>query len=156
MGTWGTGNNKQTMYFVLVTETRHKPISYDNGKILVTLKIMSKLCFCDYLITHCSMVHEHIEKRLTLTFQGEKIMDFDYYEKHLTSISNKMLWQCWEKQNLIQFTFDLQTDKKISVKEDQEVKFIQILIFSKLSSSHEVLRRLNVVHIKELFLHQGT
>ena len=83
-------------------------------------------------------------------------MDFDYYEKHLTSISNKMLWQCWEKQNLIQFTFDLQTDKKISVKEDQEVKFIQILIFSKLSSSHEVLRRLNVVHIKELFLHQGT
>ena len=81
------------MYFVFTTKTIHKFVSRDSGKILVTLKEMSKLSLCDYLITHFSMMHRNIEKRLTLTLLEEKIMDFDYYEEYLTSISNKILWQ---------------------------------------------------------------
>ena len=82
------------MYFVFATKTRCKFVSRDSGKILVTLKEMSELSLCDYLITHFSMVHGNIEKRLTLTLLEEKLMDFDYYEEYLTSISNKILWQC--------------------------------------------------------------
>ena len=36
---------------------------------------------------------------------GKKMMDFDYCEEYLRSISNKiLLWQCSEKQILIQLT----------------------------------------------------
>ena len=35
-----------------------------------------------------------------------KMMDFDYCEEYLRSISNKiLLWQCYEKQILIQLSF---------------------------------------------------
>ena len=35
-----------------------------------------------------------------------KIMDFDYCEEHLRTISNKiLLWQCYQKQILFQLLF---------------------------------------------------
>ena len=38
--------------------------------------------------------------------QQEKLMRFDYCEKYLRSISNKMLlWQCQEEQMPIQLSF---------------------------------------------------
>ena len=43
-----------------------------------------------------------------------------------------------------------------NVKEHQEGKLIQTLIFSKLPSADEVLRGRNAVYIMELFLHQKT
>ena len=74
---WGSGNDKQTMDFVFVTETRHKSIPCYNGKILVTLKEMSKLYLCGYLMTNYSMVHGSTEKRSTPTHQEKKI-NLDY------------------------------------------------------------------------------
>ena len=57
-------------------------------------------------------------------FQEEKMVDFDYYEKHLTSISNKiLLWQLWEKQIFIQLTSAYRW-KINNVKEDQGEKLI--------------------------------
>ena len=68
------------MLFVLVTKTRHKSVSRDNGKIIVTGKEMSKLFSCDYLTSHYSMVKccQNVEKRLILSLQEENMMDFDY------------------------------------------------------------------------------
>ena len=58
------------------------------------------------------------------SFQKEKMVDFDYYEEHLTSISNKiLLWQLWEKQIFIQLTSAYRW-KINNVKEDQGEKLI--------------------------------
>ena len=47
-----------------------------------------------------------ILKKSILSVQQEKIMDFEYCEGYLRSKSNKiLLWQCWEKQILIQLSF---------------------------------------------------
>ena len=47
----------------------------------------------------------HAVKIDTDPFKRKKMVDFDYYEEHLTSISNKiLLWQLWEKQIFIQLT----------------------------------------------------
>ena len=52
------------------------------------------------------------------------MVDFDYYEEHLTSISNKiLLWQLWEKQIFIQLTSAYRW-KINNVKEDQGEKLI--------------------------------
>ena len=47
-----------------------------------------------------------ILKKWILSVQQEKAMDFEFCEEYLRSISNKiLLWQCFEKQILIQFSF---------------------------------------------------
>ena len=74
-----------------------KSISGDNGKIIVTEKDMSKLFSYDFLAIYDSMIkcHQNLEKRLILGPKEKKILDLDYYEEHLTSISNKtLLWHC--------------------------------------------------------------
>ena len=74
------------MYSVFVSKTRHNFVSRDNNKI--TRKEMSNLFSCDYL-TICQNVAR--EERN----QEKKMMDFDYYEEYLTSITNKLLlWLC--------------------------------------------------------------
>ena len=58
------------------------------------------------------------------------------------------------KQIFIQLTF---ADWwKINDVEDQGEKLLQTIIFPSCQVAHEVLRRKNVVHIIELFLHQRT
>ena len=53
---WISGEGKQTMHFVFVTEIRNKSVSPDNGKTIVKANEMSKLYSWDYLTTYCSMV----------------------------------------------------------------------------------------------------
>ena len=57
---------------------------------------MSKLFSCDYLIKVWQNVTEMwVLKRFILSLQEEYLMDFDYYQEYLSSISNKILfWQC--------------------------------------------------------------
>ena len=66
---------------------------------------MSKLFSFEYLTTHCSMVKcqkMSIVKRLILSLQQKKTMDFYHFEEYLKSISNKILLrQCKEKQVFI-------------------------------------------------------
>ena len=79
------------MYSVLVNKTRHKFVSRDNGKI--TRKAMSELFSCDYLTSH-----RNVESRFIIDTESSikgKMVNFDYYEEYLTSISNNiLLWQC--------------------------------------------------------------
>ena len=86
---WELENNKQTMYFVFIIKIGHKSVSTYNGKI--TGKEIKKLFSCDYITSR-----QNVEKRLIDNEPiQERIMDFDYYEGYLTSISNKIfLWQC--------------------------------------------------------------
>ena len=78
---WEPGNDKQTMYFVFIIKTTHKSVSRGNNKI--TRKEMSKLFSWDYLnIRRIKKNDDEIKK---------KMMDFDYCEEYLTSISNKIL-----------------------------------------------------------------
>ena len=61
-----------------------------------------------------------ILKRRILSFQLEKIKDFDYQEEYLRSVSNKIIWQRYEKHILI---CELQIDEKINnIKEDPRRK----------------------------------
>ena len=83
------------MYFVFAVKTKHKSISYDNGKI--TGKEMSKLFSCDCLTIHYSstvrwnVAEMSILKRSILSLQQKKMMDFDYFGEYVRSISNKIL-----------------------------------------------------------------
>ena len=83
---WGSGNNKQNMYFVFVTKTRHKPMFRDNGQ-----RKKCQIYFRVSLTTYYSMVCGYIDKRLKKTYQDEKIIPFYYYDEYLTSISNKTI-----------------------------------------------------------------
>ena len=155
------------MYWVFVTKTKHKPVSCDNGKIIVTEKEMSRLFWCGYLTAHYSMVAgkyfrnaekcqkycPNAENRLILNPQQGKNGGFDCYKESLTSMSNvyyygsagksKFIFGDWWKIN--------------NVKEVGVEKLIQTLIFLKLASVHDILIRYIVVHIIiELFLHQRT
>ena len=59
------------------------------------------------------------------------------------------------KKSKFSFGWHLQIDEKsIIVKKDQGEKLIQTLIFLSCQNAQEVLRRRNVVHIIEFFLHQ--
>ena len=61
-----------------------------------------------------------ILKRRILSFQLEKIKDFDYQEEYLRSVSNKIIWQRYEKHIPI---CELQIDEKINnIKEDPRRK----------------------------------
>ena len=52
------------------------------------------------------MIQKYEFWRSILILQEEKIMDFDYCEEYLGSISNKiLLWQVSENQILIQLSF---------------------------------------------------
>ena len=74
------------MYSVFVSKTRHNFVSRDNNKI--TRKEMSNLFSCDYLTIRQNVAREERN-------QEKKMMDFDYYEEYLTSITNKLLlWLC--------------------------------------------------------------
>ena len=58
---------------------------------------MSTLFLCDYLTTHYSILKffRKVLNRLILNIQEEKMMQFAYYEEHLTRVLNKIrLWQC--------------------------------------------------------------
>ena len=63
------------MHFVFDTKTRPRSVSRDNGKILVTGREMLKLCSCDSLTMHYSVVRENVNNRLILTLQN--MMNFD-------------------------------------------------------------------------------
>ena len=70
------------MYFVFIIKTRHKSVSPGNSKI--TRKEMSKLSFAKMKLD------EMLEKKRI----KKKMMDFDYRQNYLRSISNKiLLWQ---------------------------------------------------------------
>ena len=70
------------MYFVFIIKTRHKSVSSGNSKI--TRKEMSKLPFAKVKLD------EMLEKKRI----KKKMMDFDYRQNYLRSISNKiLLWQ---------------------------------------------------------------
>ena len=71
------------MYFVFIIKTRHKSLFHDYGKI--TQKEISIFFSCDYLTSR-----RNVEKRLIISTEvsiqsRKKMIDFDYYEKWLTS-----------------------------------------------------------------------
>ena len=76
------------MYFVFVIKNRHNSVSRGNSKI--TRKEMSNLYRCDYLTIRQNVAREERKRK-----KSKKMMNFDYYDEYLTSISNKiLLWQC--------------------------------------------------------------
>ena len=77
------------MHFVFDTKTRPRSVSRDNGKILVTGREMLKLCSCDSLTMHYSIVRENVNNRLILTLQN--IMNFDTYSEYLTNFKQNII-----------------------------------------------------------------
>ena len=80
------------------------------------------------------------------------MMDFDYCEEYLTSISNKML--LWLRKanfhslDICKLMKNQSCKKRSSRKPDSNFKFFLSCPFA-----HEVSRRKNVMHITEFFLH---
>ena len=76
------------------------------------------------------------------------MIDFDYYEEYLTIVSKKYYYGSVKKK----VNFDavdicrLMKNQKCK-RRSRKKTLIQTLIFSKLPSSHEFLRRRNVVYI---------
>ena len=88
------------MNFVFTIKTEYKSVAHDNSKIAP--KKISKIIF----VAWWNAAKMSILKRLIMRLQQEKMMDFDYCDEYLGSISNKILfWQCFEKQHLIQLAF---------------------------------------------------
>ena len=72
-----------------------------------------------------------ILKRRILSVQLEKIKDFDYQEEILRSVSNKIIWQRYEKHILI---CELQIYEKINnIKEDPRRKTDSNFDFSQIA-----------------------
>ena len=75
--------------------------------------------------------------------QKEEIMGFDYCGEYLRSISNKiLLWQCYEKQILVQLSF---ADWWKNQCKKKKLEKTGALIFPKLLNAYKVLIKRNIM-----------
>ena len=81
----------------------------DTGLYPVAIgKSHGKKCQNHFYVTNSPFAEMWLYEMLKKKGIQKNIMDFDYCEEYLTSISNNMLsWQCLEKQILIQLTFQI-------------------------------------------------
>ena len=137
---WEPGNNKQSNYFAFAIKTRDRSVSYDIGKINQKELPNLFLCNTNYSVVKCcwNVNFEEIDTE----FSTGKMVDFDYSEKYLRSI--------YIKYNIVMTLIRKANSHSVDIcrfgkNQDQGETLIQTLIFLKLSSAHEHLRKRNVM-----------
>ena len=95
-----TINKLYTLYLSLKPDTGPYPVAIGESH--------RKKCQNHFRVTTSPVVKMQLYEMLEKKGIQKKIMDFDYCEEYLTSISNNILpWQCLEKQIFIQLTFQI-------------------------------------------------